>query len=365
MTKLSERELILSMKFLYRDIGTVSRLAKGEALAPYIGLVGYRNLGDELLYQAHQKLFPNHKLEPYRQDTVYVEKVADSIRHPFCKHAILGGGTLINDGDIWLSKTEHLLDRGTRMFCLGTGSNMPIDFSKAESPLLKRWAKALAQFEFVGVRGPYSKKVLDNAGIENVVVTGDTALAMTEDSVPSVKSQSIVGINYGEIKQPYEAQYRDEMIKVIQTLIAQGHKVLLLPIWEGDVESNRKLNQLIAHPACQVIEVFDSYKKYADALRKCDFFIGQKLHSTVIALMNRIPSIMLEYKPKCRDFMASLGLEKYTIRTSDFTLETYQELHDELEQRYPSIKAQIEIKLLDFKNIQLNHAKRLNEILSH
>lgn len=67
---------------------------------------------------------------------------------------------------------------------------------------------------------------------------------------------------------------------------------------------------------------FDTYEDYAAATRECEVFVGQKLHSTVIACMNGIPSVMIEYRPKCRDFMASLGLERHVIRTDEFTAQS-------------------------------------------
>jgi polysaccharide pyruvyl transferase WcaK-like protein len=358
-----------TLQFVAQDVKAVTKLARGEHLAPYIGLVGYNNLGDELLYEAHQKLFPSHSLEPYRKDTLIVEKIGSLIGRPLCSHGILGGGTLINDGDIWLSKTEQLLNKGTKMFCLGTGVANPEVEARGPASILPRWVKALDRFEFVGVRGPHSKATLDQAGAKGVVITGDTALSMAADTVESTSSRGIVGLNYGDVPgNPMWGnpdQYRTELIKVIRSIISSGSKVRLLPVWNEDIPSNKALIETINHPDFTMVEAFDSYQNYANQLRQCDIFIGQKLHATIMALMNRVPSIMLEYRSKCRDFMASIELEKYIIKTSDLKLSTFTPLYEDLQKNHASIKSHAESRILEYKHQQLAQAKRLEALLAH
>ena len=349
----------------------LARLAIGERLAPYIGLVGYNNLGDEVLYEAHQKLFPFHKLMPYRKDGIIVEKIADVMHRPLCKHAILGGGTLINDGDVWLAKTERLLNNGSRIFCIGTGVESSAFYGEDDttSELLKKWVSVLERFEFVGVRGPRSKMILERAGAKKVVVTGDTALSLTEENLKIGPSQGTVGITYGDVPgNPMwgdRAQYRSELIKVIKSIIKSGSKVMLLPVWGIDLESNRSLLREISDPNCSMVEAYDSFSSFSKALQKCDIFIGQKLHSTIIALMNRVPSIMVEYRPKCLDFMSSVGLEEYVVKTSDFTLKDFLKLYEKVQKNHGKIKSETETRILEYKHIQFEHAKKLSAILAH
>jgi hypothetical protein len=359
-----------NLRFATQDLAILGKIVRKEHLAPYIGLLGYNNLGDEVLYEAHQKLFPSHKLIPYRKESVILERIAKFFHRPFCKHAILGGGTLINDGDIWLGKTEHLLEQGVRMFCIGTGAESP-DFNGEERSkvILKRWLKALDKFEFVGVRGPRSKAILEKAGFKDAVVTGDTALALTEEKLKSGSSRGIVGLNYGDVAgNPMwgdSMQYRNELIKVIRAIISSGSKVILLPVWDKDLPSNRSLIEAVNHPNFTMVEAFDSYANFSRIVRQCDIFVGQKLHATILATMNRVPSIMIEYRPKCRDFMASLDLEKYVIKTSDFRFKTFMRTYEDLQRHHASVKSKAESRILEYKHLQFEHAKRLSSILAH
>lgn len=357
-----------NLQFLAEDIAITAKLAAGKQIVPYIGLTGYHNLGDDVLYLAHQRLFPDVTLVPYRKESVAIEKFARAIHRPFCNYAMLGGGTLINDGDVWLGKAQRLLDQGARMFCIGTGAESSAFYGAddATNTLLKRWGSVLEQFEFVGVRGPQSKAILERAGIKNVTVTGDTALALTEETMPARSSTGVVGITYGDVKgNPMwgdPAQYRQELIKVIRTLISSGQKVVLLPIWDIDIPSNQSLLDEIDSPDCTMQLAFHSYDAFSAALRRCDIFIGQKLHSTIIALMNRVPSIMVEYRPKCRDFMASVGLEDYIVKTSELRCEEFMKLYERLQKNQKSVVSDAESRILAYKHGQFDRAKKLNEL---
>lgn len=356
--------------FLFEDASVASSIIGGSTIVPYIGLVGYHNLGDDVLYEAHQKLFPSHRLVPYRKDSVIVEKAASLFHRPFSKHAILGGGTLINDGDVWLNKARHLLEHGNKMFCIGTGAESSAFYGKedTDNPLLQKWLPVLEQFEFIGVRGPQSKAILDSAGAKNVIITGDTALSLTEETMEPRDRQGVVGITYGDVAgNPMwgdPKRYRVELVKVIRSLIEGGSKILLLPIWSIDIPSNESLLQEINHPNCTMVKAYESYESFSEQLRKCDVFIGQKLHSTILALMNRVPSIMVEYRPKCRDFMSSLGLEEYIIKTSDLTLDSFMGLYDKVLENYDEIRTQAETKILEYKHLQFKTAEKLNGILA-
>lgn len=360
-----------AVQFSADDLALVGKLMAGRRLTPYIGMVGHNNLGDEILYQAHQALFPEHELTPYRIDTMYVEKFSNAIGKPFCSHAILGGGTLINDGDVWIGKVEQLQAQGKKVFSIGTGAESSAFYGDKDetNQLLKRWVKTLSSFEFVGVRGPQSKEILDKAGASDVVITGDTALALTPDVLARPRVRGVVGITYGDVKgNPMwgdPKKYRQEVVKVIQNLIQGDYKVVLLPIWDIDLPSNRSIMHEINHPNLTMVEAFSSLQKFASAVRSCEYFIGQKLHSTIIAIMHRVPSVMVEYRPKCRDFMKSVGLEDYVIKTSDFTAESFAERFGQLAGRADDYVALAETKMLEYKQKQFAQAEALKQVLSH
>ena len=61
----------------------------------YIGWVGHNNLGDEILHQAHLKLFSHFDILSYESNSL-IEKSLMLINKNVYDFGILGGGTLIN-----------------------------------------------------------------------------------------------------------------------------------------------------------------------------------------------------------------------------------------------------------------------------
>ena len=59
------------------------------------------------------------------------------------------------------------------------------------------WRAALEHLPEIGVRGPNSKRLLEEAGLRNVIVTGDPALALRRPAAASTPGRRAVAINVG------------------------------------------------------------------------------------------------------------------------------------------------------------------------
>jgi polysaccharide pyruvyl transferase WcaK-like protein len=65
--------------------------------------------------------------------------------------------------------------------------------------------------------------------------------------------------------------------------------------------------------------IYVDHAKYLDLASECSVFVGMKLHAVVLATCAAVPSIMLEYRPKCRDYMESIQQEHLCERVDRFT----------------------------------------------
>ncbi len=72
--------------------------------------------------------------------------------------------------------------------------------------------------------------------------------------------------------------------------------------------------------------------------------------------MLRIPSIMLEYRPKCLDYMESINMENYSIRTDRVTAPLLIERLHELIKNYDSIVRTLDERILFYKDLQKEKA---------
>lgn len=350
--------VLRKLVFAYEDAEIVISVLLGKQATAYIGFVGHANLGDEILYEAHKSLL--NRLSLVNVNYMLTLKITGWIRKPFFNYAILGGGTLIDHSDNWLLMVEQLLLDGTKLLCLGTGVE-DIDYwpkNVDKHRHIERWVKALNQFEYIGVRGPLSKRTLSGAGLKRANIVGDTALALYDEIglAPKKANQKIVGITYGVT--PGQSQwgdgvaYTNNIKKIIRSLLGKGYIVRLLPIWDLDVKCNLLLQREIGDSRCQMIRAFGTLEDFTRQLNKCDYFVGQKLHASIMALMSGVPTIMLEYQPKCRDFMASVDLEEYVIKTSELEFNNFFALFDKLRSDKQKITSSSAAKIIAYKKAQ-------------
>jgi polysaccharide pyruvyl transferase WcaK-like protein len=278
-----------------RDI--FNGLQTNKPLASYIGWTGQGNLGDEVLLEAHQLLFGDFTVVPYRPENAFQGASQAVFGSPGFTMGFLGGGTLINQSPTWLRRIQELQRRGLPVFCLGAGVT-PDEFRPAfERTTIADWVKVLETMEFVGVRGPLSQKALADCGFAATVL-GDPAFALTPLSPPPAASRKMIGVNVGisdkTLLWPNSQKYLATMVESIKALIAGGKEVTLLPVCAEDVASNKAVLALVNNEACSIKFSYDSLDNYNLALSECGLFIGQKLHATVLATLLRIPSIMIE-----------------------------------------------------------------------
>jgi polysaccharide pyruvyl transferase WcaK-like protein len=92
-------------------------------------------------------------------------------------------------------------------------------------------------------------------------------------------------------------------------------------------------------------------------LERCDVFVGIKLHSVILSYCANTPAIMVEYQPKCRDFMASIDMEQYNVRVDEFKSEITKKLVCEMYKNNESIRIKTNRNCLDYKT-KLREASR-------
>lgn len=349
-----------------KELQVLRGVAGAKPMISYMGWTGHNNLGDEILYDAHVALFPRMNVVPFRRSGL-LQTVETVRRKPLYVAGFLGGGTLINQSDSWLKRIAFLQAKQLPIYCLGTGVTESNFRAKHERTTMQEWVAALKTFKFVGIRGPYSAKQLTEAGFADFTVTGDTALALAKPTYAARKNSKVIGLNYGLIKENLiwgdADEYTQNMAALIKRLIAEGYSVKLLPVWDKDIASNRALLKLVDDPKCTMTLAFDTLESYQRELAECRLFIGQKLHATIMACMDRIPSIMIEYNPKCRDFMASVNMEQFVLKTSECTPDIVLATVSKLDQHYDNVQKELDERIMHYRTLQFETAKKIEDEL--
>ncbi len=292
------------------------------------GWLGFDNLGDEAIFSAAQILFPQCGMIPYSGRDGFEIALATKLFKVF-QYSIMGGGTLINRLPATLQRAKKSLPLAKHSIIFGSGVANPAFWTGREDwqDARKQWVPVLEKCDYVGVRGPISVELLNEVGFTNVEVIGDPVLALAGEALPNENDihEKTIGLNIGvALGSSGDSQMWgdaddvfQQYVKLAKTANQAGWKVHWLVVWKNDLEITLAAAKQSGTEEYIHQEYYD-YKKYLDLVRKISVFVGMKLHSVALAMCGYVPSVMLEYRPKCRDFMMSVDQQHNNIRTDQF-----------------------------------------------
>jgi hypothetical protein len=313
------------------------------------------NLGDIMVYHAIERLLAGLTIVSYSKDCRKHRLIEEtSFLRKIFRFAMLGGGTLIfsprNVG--WLGNLEHLVKHSIPLCTFGTGvvdpkfvaeSNEAIGLaSPLDEESIEGWVECLKMFPFVSVRGNASKRILAEHGLNEVEVVGDPAIFYAYAKIHPKPRKKRIGINVLTTQNFWSGSRdgaRDEMLQLIKVLNKDNWEVVLFPTCDEDLDFTAYVRE---QSGLKKIEVFSRYldvEAYLTGIKEMDVFVGMRLHSVVAACCVYTPAIMVSYQPKGLDFMETIGLEKFHLRSDQFSaddlmarIESLYENLDEVQQ---------------------------------
>ena len=296
----------------------------------YYGWIGHGNLGDECMYEACKRALPEiHWSVFYNQQEAPVKRALSRLASaspdaPLEVSGVLGGGTFINRHPQALRRyvtLSQIIGRPAPVF--GTGVASPVFWTGRDhwQDTRSQWAEHLRELPVVGVRGPHSKELLEETGLTNVEVVGDSGLLFERRRNPDRTTNGVVAVNVGQsegfVWGGNEETIEREMVGLVRLLTSRGLRVELAPIWDADVEMTRRVLARCGEGSVRMHEVTTSAEAFMDRLADIDVLVGVKLHALVLAAAANVPVYCLEYRPKCRDFARSIDWEEFCTKTSD------------------------------------------------
>ena len=317
------------------------------SLAYVSGYLGFGNLGDEALFLSAKRIF--NRLAIVHYDNSRTLKLLHKLL-PSYKAGVLAGGTLINRQPEYYQAAEDFVRKYRKFYIFGTGVVHP-DFWWAGRngyvDMMHRWKTLLERCSYVGVRGPLSAEILSEAGVRGVEVIGDPVLAFAEESPGQPYMRNAIGLNVGDV---YEEVWGDqesiysELVRLAKRAAEARWLVKWFVLRPGDVEITKRV-ALESNTAAYVIETYHDPGRFLREVGSLSVFVGMKLHAVVLATCAYVPSISIQYQPKCLDYMRSIGQEAVAIRSDKFkgeeTWEIVQSLACEREIRSAFLFEQI------------------------
>ncbi|GAB2541038.1 polysaccharide pyruvyl transferase family protein [Gracilibacillus alcaliphilus] len=303
----------------------------------YIGWIGYRNLGDDLLWHAFRELHARYLSSD--QITVVPSFPAVNIRQlePY-DTVVLGGGSLIAPS--YIAVLYKAMKMGKKILIWGSGiDRIPetqlyhLQNNEKVSTILRfqgeerdKLREVFQGAVFAGVRGPYTKRVIEIlTGEQEISVIGDPGLLL-EVEKNSPNRQQTIGINWGTTNnQLYggnEKMLEDQIVSVAQQLIEDGYDMFIYAVWDQDFAACQRLVTKIDREKSVVFErKLYSEQELMTKLSECQLTINFKLHPNVLSFAAGTPAIALGYRFKVFDLYASLALAELVLTTNSKDLD--------------------------------------------
>jgi hypothetical protein len=355
-----------------------------QPIAGYIGWLGYENFGDEALYIAFKNLFPQFQILTYNNypKQLNYNKIRQNIypiellfyrhfikKNNFYNFVFLGGGTLINHEE-FLEYLQIVLQNQDQIIVFGSGVSEP-SFRAEHHPevnysqLMKDWISVLEKAVYVSVRGPKSARILEANGFQKAKVIGDPALSLCTPKPPNSSRTGLVAINLCSQRLMWGKQERvtEIIAQLAKYFLEKGWDVEFIPMQPVDLHLGLKIIQDFNLPKMSIWRNFQDIGKTINRIQTYDIMVGQRLHSVVIACGCGVPSIMLEYQPKCGDFMESIGMQQFSLRTDALELDKVISLIHDIDENYGEYCNQLLSICNSYRILQRQAAQEIINIL--
>ncbi len=296
----------------YRAVGLSSGAAQSlpvkrdgneKPSVSYIGWLGRKNFGDEIMLQALRELLPEAHV---------------AYEPPGAKLLLLGGGTLINRLTYLEALRRHDSPRVERVV-FGTGVADP-DYWGLTEPV-DQWLDFLDSCTYVGVRGPRSKAILRDWGYEGrLEILGDPGLSVRPTGSVVVDDGLVVlspAYTEGELWGESDDQVFAAMSDLVESLLRSGRGVAYLSCHPGDDRFIMEIMRRSGSVDAQYVAAYADHEAGLELLSQAAVVVAERLHAAVIAAAGGTPFVAIEYRPKIRDFARSVDQDDLVVRSDE------------------------------------------------
>lgn len=349
----------------------------------YIGWIGHKNLGDELMWDLFKEKF--NEMFGYENWELHgtIQKPARDFNLDNFDLIVLGGGSIICKNNTPI--LHEAMKKGKKVMIWGSGIDL---VHKSHIPLLEAGKKinvneyyttdiqqklveVIEHAEFAGVRGPLTYEIIRQMGAneKKLMVCGDPGLLLTKrdevdeevkQAILPFKGSKIIGVNWGTsfnyIYGGNERSVEYQLAETLKAFINEGYKIYLYTVWDQDIPAIKQLYKKVNNENNIILDTkLHDQNFLIDLLSYFHFTINFKLHANIISLAANTPPIALAYGFKVYDFAQSVNLERLIISTDSMQIKNELiELETLINIERDTIMKRVNDKKLEYIN-RVNH----------
>jgi len=226
---------------------------------------------------------------------------------------------------------------------------------------LDAWKPILQRCAYIGVRGPRSQRYLRQIGIESEVIGDPACMFVRPEARPAVVTRRL-GLNLGSGSQGMfssDESVLESLLSFARKMLKGGWHITPYVVFPGDLPIAGEFAHRIGLPQSNIRSFYNNPADFMDSVGEESVFVGFKLHAAVLAYCSRVPSLMIEYRPKCLDFMESIGAEDFVVRADQLTVDELLVKVEELHMRSAELIKGTTARLEHFRDKQITTARRL------
>ena len=249
-----------------------------------------------------------------------------------CDAVVLGGGSLLGEFDIppfdTISKWGDLYKGG--VYVLGSGYRYYPDKKLLSGRYKENMRILFEQAERICLRGHKTLELckqneLDTARVE--LLADCVFLAAPQVHTERERIGFNVRENYEDQKMPF-GELLPKLAEAFDYIAQRENRpIAFLAPYPLDIISNQKVNDKM-HIHGTISKAKNQFSHYEE-LRKLSLFFGMRSHTQLLAGINHIPFLPLEYHfDKMWDALSPLGLQDWVLNIKDINMETISKLYD-------------------------------------
>lgn len=310
---------------LFSKITKSKSTREQDRLRPRIGITGSfgrGNYGDELYVKTYQHWFGRwadlHLLTGLPRPS-YLQEFGEA-HVDLMDMIVLGGGDLLSPYRPKIDRDfihPTYLRRPLHVAGIGVQRNRP-DTEAKEADVVKKWRNFLthSSIKSISARDPGSKTWIEQNIKPSVEVKThpDLVCALPLPSAAHRGGPPILGMVTRHIKHPKEYVL---MAEVGQKLASQGWRVRHIVGGVGaHGQKDFENSQLLELPGKETM-FSQGLDDISRALGECSLVLSMKLHTTLVATMYGVPTVVVNPVIKARAFMESIGREGLVMHPTD------------------------------------------------
>jgi colanic acid/amylovoran biosynthesis protein len=306
-----------------------------------------------------------------------------SIKNPIIQEYVSADAIIDLSGDSFSNGQGGSSIRIDSTILFGMSLKKPIViYSQSIGPF--RWALTafLARYclnkaNLIIVREEITKNYLEELGVKPpIYLTADCAFVL--DTAPDERVEEIlseeqvditkrplIGISANLMLDDKENNYANSMTQLINYVIKKLNAHVVLVPHADDRVIGEKIYKLVRNNEnINLIKGEYSPEELKGIIRRCDIFIGGRMHANIAAISSYVPTVATAWSQKYYGIMRTVGQEKYVCDFKTMNFEELKSKVDDLWDNKEKIREELRVKVEDQKRLAWYNGELVRDLLN-